>query len=121
MLRFLSIRSVTIGIGLAALGAFAAVSWGDERDRICRPGYAHAQRLGADAWLRLRQQAFARAGVSFPARHADYETDHIVPLCLGGTNDLDNLQLQPWAIARVKDVYEAETCRAYCAGKVTLD
>jgi hypothetical protein len=30
------------------------------------------------------------------ARMADFELDHIVPLCLNGSNERSNLQLQPW-------------------------
>jgi hypothetical protein len=45
----------------------------------------------------------------------------IVPRCLDGSNDLSNLQLQPWDEATEKDRQEAETCRAYCAGAISLE
>lgn len=48
-----------------------------------------------------------------PAGHskAEYELDHIVPLCMGGANDRSNLQLQTWPDAKRKDVDEAALCR----------
>ncbi len=109
--------SFTVGALVVGLAGSAIVLSGDERDRVCRPGAAAAGRPSPDAWLRLRQQVFAKAGVSFPAHHADYQVDHIIPRCLDGPNTMDNLQLQLWDEARVKDVKEAEVCRAYCSGK----
>ncbi len=106
---------------IAIVAASAIVLSGDERDRICRPGAAQAGRPSPEAWLKLRQEIFLKAGVSFPAHHADYEVDHIVPRCLDGPNTLDNLQLQLWRRARVKDIEEAEVCRTYCAGKITIE
>lgn len=43
---------------------------------------------------------------------ADYELDHIIPLCLGGSNDRTNLQLQLWPDARRKDEMEWTLCDA---------
>ena len=47
--------------------------------------------------------------------------DHVVPRCLDGSNDLSNLQLQPWPEAEAKDHREAEICRAYCSGTISLE
>ena len=51
-------------------------------------------------------------------RIADFELDHIVPLCLCGSNDRSNLQLQPWPEARRKDALERELCRAVDRGEM---
>jgi len=45
-------------------------------------------------------------------RMQDFALDHCQPLCLGGSNDRSNLQLQPWPEARQKDQDEVRVCRA---------
>lgn len=56
----------------------------------------------------------------------DSEIDHLVPLCLGGADDIKNLWWQPgnghgtaWTY-HLKDRLEAEACREVCAGQVDL-
>lgn len=46
-----------------------------------------------------------------------YERDHIVPLCAGGPDTPDNMQYQPLAEARKKDVLERRMCEELCRGK----
>ena len=57
-----------------------------------------------------QSQAIKRSLI--PAGHtmAEYELDHIVPLCMGGSNDRSNLQLQTWPDAKLKDVDEGALC-----------
>jgi len=50
----------------------------------------------------------------------NYARDHIVPLCLGGLDDLSNLQYQPLDEAAIKDAEERSTCRAFCRGEISL-
>lgn len=51
----------------------------------------------------------------------DYQFDHLVPLCLGGSpRDPRNLWAQPIDEARLKDAEEAETCKAVCSGYMSL-
>ena len=49
----------------------------------------------------------------------DYELDHCRPLCLGGSNDRSNLQLQPWPEARRKDDDEVAMCKAVSRGELS--
>jgi hypothetical protein len=51
----------------------------------------------------------------------DFELDHCRPLCLGGSNDRSNLQLQPWPEARRKDDDEVAMCKAVSRGKMTQE
>lgn len=44
------------------------------------------------------------------AKMSDYELDHCIPLCLGGSNDLSNLQMQPIGDALRKDDDERNYC-----------
>jgi hypothetical protein len=108
---------------LLAAGLLAVPALGDqdvERARICQPGFARAGRRAEAEWTRLKAEAMARAGLPWSER-GGFELDHIVPRCLGGSNDLSNLQLQPWPEAKEKDQREAATCRAYCNGEISLE
>lgn len=51
---------------------------------------------------------------------AGYQRDHVIPLCLGGTDTRDNIQYQPWVEAHAKDQIEWQVCEAYCSGEITL-
>lgn len=46
----------------------------------------------------------------------EYELDHIVPLCMGGSNDRSNLQLQTWDDAKRKDIDEVALCQMVRSG-----
>lgn len=52
---------------------------------------------------------------------SEYELDHIVPLCMGGSNDRSNLQLQTWADAMLKDKDEVALCVLVREGALTCD
>jgi hypothetical protein len=65
------------------------------------------------AYERQARRVFATWGVPF-ADHRQYELDHRVPRCLGGSDTDDNLWPQPIAEARIKDTLEAEACRRVC-------
>src|ERR1700755_3496839 len=55
------------------------------------------------------------------AEMRDFELDHCRPLCLGGSNDRSNLQLQPWPEARRKDGDELAMCKAVSRGELTQE
>ena len=50
---------------------------------------------------------------------SDYEFDHLIPLCAGGSNDLRNLWPEPIKSAKQKDVLEVNICTAMKAGTMT--
>ena len=50
------------------------------------------------------------------ANWRDYEFDHMIPLCAGGANDIENLWPQPIAEAHQKDVLENNICLGLRAG-----
>jgi hypothetical protein len=102
-------------VSLTPVGADEAV----DRARICRVGFARAGRPSEAEWQRLKAAAMARAGLPWSERN-NFELDHRVSLCLGGASTLDNLALQPWAEARLKDHLEAVVCRAVCEGTMEL-
>jgi len=59
-------------------------------------------------------------------QHPNFEIDHLVPLCLGGSDDFSNLWPQPrqtiapkWN-AEAKDRLERRLCEMVCSGQLDL-
>jgi len=50
------------------------------------------------------------------SKWSDYEFDHLIPLCAGGSNDVRNVWPEPIDHAHKKDVIEDEVCRGMRAG-----
>ena len=46
----------------------------------------------------------------------NYEFDHLLPVCAGGSNNAENLWPQPLAEAHKKDILEVDICLAMKAG-----
>lgn len=89
-------------------------------DTICVPGYTKTVRSVSTA---LRKSVFAEYGVPYPQPRGSYEVDHLIPLALGGNNDIANLFPQPAEPSpgfREKDVVEVYLQQQACAGAVDL-
>lgn len=95
----------------------SAAAADDLRATICAPGYARSQRLPPERYYPIAEEAYRRAGIPWSQRRG-HILDHLVPLCLGGTWDQSNLQVQTIAAAAEKDRLEVATCKAYCAGEI---
>ena len=109
-------RPAAKGIILATLVlAFTASGALAQLPDVCVPGYSRSHRMPES-----ESQAIKRSMLPPDGRMGDYELDHIVPICLGGSNDRNNLQLQPWSEARAKDDLEVAACRAVCQGRLPL-
>jgi hypothetical protein len=114
------IRLGSFVAGLALVGVSLGVVWGDERDQLCRPGYATSVRPSLEVSQRLKLALCSQHHIA--DCHHGWILDHIIPLELGGDPVADsNLQLQTFAAAHAKDLVENETRRQYCAGKITLE
>ena len=64
--------------------------------------------------LTTKRQVFTEYGISY-AKHRDYEVDHLIPLELGGSNDVGNLWPEPYQAAtgaRAKDEVETRCMRS---------
>ena len=66
-----------------------------------------------------KEQVAAEYGNIPKSDWANYEFDHMLPLCAGGSNDIRNLWPQPIAEAKEKDVVENEVCNGMKAGTMT--
>lgn len=92
--------------------------------RLCtQKGWTRRYRPGTSFTNALKRQQLRAQGLG-EADPADYEEDHLVPLCLAGApEDPRNLWPQPrggqWN-ARRKDRLEALLCRLVCEGSVGL-
>jgi hypothetical protein len=72
-----------------------------------------------------RDEVLLRYGLA-AGHHPDYEIDHLIPLCLGGSDDFSNLWPQPrqtiepkWN-AEAKDRLERRLCEMVCAGELDI-
>jgi hypothetical protein len=53
-------------------------------------------------------------------QHVTGELDHLVPLELGGSNDMKNFWVEAGRIPNPKDTVENRLHREVCAGKISL-
>jgi len=87
---------------------------------ICVSGYASRAR---DVSVDEKRQAYAQYGLTYPQRTGAYEADHLVPLELGGSNDIANLwpeAASPTPGFHEKDGLEDWLHDQVCAGALDL-
>ena len=70
--------------------------------------------------LGLAKEMHLVAGVLGADREGQGELDHLVPLELGGSNDLSNLWVEAGHIPNPKDSVENRLHREVCSGKISL-
>lgn len=85
----------------------------------------HAKQHRGSLSHAFRDEILKRYGLS-PGTHPDYEIDHLIPLCLGGSDDPSNLWAQPrrsieptWN-AEAKDRLERFVCDMVCNRQLDL-
>ncbi|HWK16904.1 MAG TPA: hypothetical protein VNR66_05570 [Solirubrobacteraceae bacterium] len=83
---------------------------------ICTPGYASGVRNVPEA---LKRTVYADYGTE-PSVPGSYEVDHLVPLELGGSNEIANLWPEIAPGYHEKDQVENELHDAVCAGHIGL-
>jgi hypothetical protein len=85
---------------------------------ICRAGWTATVRPPASA------TDHAKRDVAYPAygipAATPSELDHLVPLELGGSNDITNLWVEVGRVPNVKDATENRLRAEVCAGRVSL-
>lgn len=80
-----------------------------DRAVVCVAGYSARVRPPARETNKVKAAAMRAYGVTGPA-----ELDHLVPLSLGGSNDVANLWPQPGKVPNTKDRVEASLLTAVC-------
>jgi 5-methylcytosine-specific restriction endonuclease McrA len=83
---------------------------------VCTSGYARRTR---DVNQRMRRAVYRGHGIWYV--EGNFEVDHKIPLCLGGTNDYENLQPLDKKEARAKARIDGHLCREVCRGNLTLE
>lgn len=53
-----------------------------------------------------------------PQNRKQYKIDHYIPLCMGGSNNVDNLWPQQQRIYTITDPLEHELCQKLSSGKI---
>jgi len=93
---------------------------------VCRPGYAHVAR---NVPYHIRDAVYTAYGLprghrtpsgGYVGPRRGYVIDHLVPLELGGANDVHNLWPQPRNEAYAKDRVEDELHEAVCSARMRL-
>ena len=68
-------------------------------------------------------QVFAEYGIEYPVPFGSYEIDHLIPLSLGGSNEVANLwpkAAEPWPGFYEKNITGNYLLAEVCAGNIDL-
>lgn len=88
---------------------------------ICVSGYSATVR---DVPQSLRLEVFKRDNVIYPQQTGTTELDHLVPLCGGGSNNINNLWVEfaePRPGFHEKDILESCMCKLICNGSIDIN
>lgn len=89
-------------------------------EQICVRGYTKTVRSVS---TKLRKAVYAEYGIVYPQPRGAYEADHLIPLAIGGSNDIANLfpeAAKPAPGFREKDLVEVYLQEQVCSRNVPL-
>jgi hypothetical protein len=95
----------------------SGVTESNHRRTACRPAHARRMRPPAEELRAARRRVAEEFG---PRIGTGWRLDWLVPLSLGGANDIQNLWPAPPETARLKGDTEQDVLRAVCRGTVRL-
>lgn len=90
------------------------------KEEICVSGYSKKARNVSE---KTRKKVFAMYGIDYPVTFGSYELDHLIPLSLGGSNEISNLwpkSAEPFPGFFEKNVTGNYLREEICAGRVAL-
>ncbi|OGN27492.1 MAG: hypothetical protein A3A33_04685 [Candidatus Yanofskybacteria bacterium RIFCSPLOWO2_01_FULL_49_25] len=89
-------------------------------EKICVKGYTKTVR---NVSVGLKRKIYTAYGIPYPQKTGTYEADHLIPLAIGGNNDIANLfpeAQDPRPGFREKDLVEVYLQREVCARRIAL-
>lgn len=90
------------------------------RDIVCQSGYTKTVR---NVPVALKRELYLEYDLSYPQSVGAYEADHLIPLELGGSNDITNLfpeAATPLPGFHQKDIVENYLHGKVCSGQMNL-
>ncbi|HLD70856.1 MAG TPA: HNH endonuclease signature motif containing protein [Negativicutes bacterium] len=90
------------------------------KEVICVKGYSSTVRSVSTS---LKKKVFAEYGIEYPVPFGSYEIDHLIPLSLGGSNEVANLwpkAAEPWPGFYEKNITGNYLLAEVCAGNIDL-
>ena len=90
------------------------------KEEICVSGYSKKVR---NVSLSLKKKVFAEYSIEYPVSFGSYEIDHLIPLSLGGNNDISNLwpkSAEPWPGFYEKNITGNYLLEEVCKGNILL-
>ncbi|MDP1688672.1 MAG: HNH endonuclease [bacterium] len=90
------------------------------KDQICIKGYSKTVR---NVPTSLKRLVFEEYGISYPQPFGSYEVDHLIPLSLGGNNDIENLwpkAAKPFPGFWEKNIVANYLREEVCDGRIAL-
>lgn len=90
------------------------------KEEICVSGYSSSVRNVSTS---LKKKVFAQYGIEYPVPFGSYEVDHLIPLALGGNNDIANLwpkSAEPFPGFYEKNITGNYLHEEVCKGNIAL-
>ena len=90
------------------------------KNEICVSGYSSTVR---NVSISLKKKVFAQYGIEYPVPFGSYEVDHLIPLALGGSNDIANLwpkSAEPFPGFYEKNITGNYLHKEVCDGNIAL-
>lgn len=97
-----------------------AIFPGATKDETCVSGYSKKVR---NVSVGLKKKVFAQYGIEYPVPFGSYEVDHLIPLALGGNNNIANLwpkSAEPFPGFWEKNITGNYLHEEVCAGNIAL-